>query len=289
MASITYEIAKQIILKTQHKWIYELSEGELLEYLKTEKDKRKTDPPRLIRARYKIETRKIAGCNCHIINPGSNRPVVLFLHGGGFILEAEWAHWVAIDKILRASGAEIWFLVYPLLPDFSASQMSAVVLSTYKEMLASYNPQNITVLGDSAGAILAINLAQSINKLDFPRKMILVSPGQVAVKDEKMLAKMKEIEPRDIMLTTKMFDVIGSLMPEVTKDNYELLSRGDFPPLLVFSGTDEVFYPAVTEFVENLKTPVDFIVGDGLCHVWPYVPLVPECEAGLNKIIEAIK
>jgi acetyl esterase/lipase len=67
---------------------------------------------------------------------------------------------------------------------------------------------------------------------------------------------------------------------------------GGFPKTMVLSGTHEVFYPEIPELLEQLlaaKVDVDFVSGEQMCHVWPYVPVAPECVRTLDYMIAAIR
>jgi acetyl esterase/lipase len=305
MPSLSYELAKKIIAKVGHKQVFEMDYPTMLNYLEQHDGQQDNKPPAWISAQYHIATRQILGSPCYVINrkyrPKANRPIVLFTHGGGFMFEASVAHWLVVDKIIRRTGAEVWFCVYQLLPKSTLFESSTVVYETYLQMLEVYGENRIIAIGDSAGAILTLNLAHWLCKpqinLPRPKKLILVSPGRTLVRDQEVRTQMDAISPFDVMLNTGLMDVLNKIMP-MRPDYDEFYTyplNGDFskfPPMLVFSGTREIFYPQMADFlklVRNAEVPITFFQGIGLCHCWPYVPLVPECERGFNQIIKAIK
>jgi acetyl esterase/lipase len=287
-----------------HKRIFSMSKDELSAYLEQEGAGGKREVPGFIRKKCTVETRNIAGAPCYVLSPKEGvkpcAPVVLFLHGGGFIFEALTAHWIAASKIVRTTGAELWLCVYPLLPRATAYESADVVFAVYREMLATYDANRITVLGDSAGAMLALALGRWLSKLAVklpqPKQFILLSPVQSYVRDKDLRAQMDALVPLDAMLDTSLLDVMEQLMPvrEDRDEFYALPLEGDFfglPPLYVFSGTHEIFYPLMAGFIARVKAsevPITFYSGEGMCHVWPYVYPAPEGNKALGQIMRII-
>ncbi|GHT78276.1 esterase [Actinomycetota bacterium] len=312
MPSLGYLAAKRIIGVMGLRWVYSLDESSIRTYLKEHANQQDQLPPEWFSRRYDITVRTALGSPIYVINPkprslgfskrkaNKKPPVVLFLHGGGFMFEAMFVHWMAVDKLIRKTGAEVWFCAYPLLPENTVYESSNVVCETYLQMLEVYGENRIFVLGDSAGAVLSLNLGHWLRKpeinLPQPNKIILVSPGQPLVKDKEQRAQMDAINDRDIMLNTGLLDVMEGLMPSRAgyDDFYEYPLDGDFfdfPPMVVFTGTDEVFYPLMDGFLLRVRgsgVPLAYYQGNGLCHCWPYVPAAPECRRGLNQLIGAV-
>ena len=59
---------------------------------------------------------------------------------------------------------------------------------------------------------------------------------------------------------------------------------------LIFSGTNEIFYKDISEYVENLKrdgVDIKFVTGEGLFHIYPMFPM-PEAKKAFNKIKKEI-
>jgi acetyl esterase/lipase len=64
-----------------------------------------------------------------------------------------------------------------------------------------------------------------------------------------------------------------------------------FPPIYVFSGTAEIFYPQIPPFVELVKEQgkyIEFYTGYKLMHAWPFMPFTPESKNGLSIILDII-
>ncbi|MCL2883821.1 MAG: alpha/beta hydrolase, partial [Coriobacteriia bacterium] len=232
--------------------------------------------------------------------PGS--PVLLFLHGGGLIFEAMPFHWMAAAQIVRATGARLAFLNYPLLPEATIVDSTAVALQAFQELVAgtldgvAHVPEDIVLLGDSAGATLVLTLASELRQRGLKaRHLICVSPAQCYIDDPQLRAQVAAQDAKDDMLRSSLLETLLSIMVDQAESNEFYLRplqadyRG-FSPLTVFAGTEELFYPFMPGFLAALErdqATYDYFVGEGLCHVWPYVP-APDCRWGLEKIIQTI-
>ena len=97
---------------------------------------------------YRIKSRKVT----------SDRKV-MYIHGGGFFAEAFKAHWDMCQRLVDATGCEIYFPIYPLVPESSSKESHEMLLMVYKELLNDTPPDKITFIGDSAGGTLCLSLS----------------------------------------------------------------------------------------------------------------------------------
>jgi acetyl esterase/lipase len=305
MTTLSYQLITRGIRAFGHRRVFSLDEDKLVAYLDRAAPHRHNGIPPLMRAKYRVTTRHIDGSPCYVVEPRAPRredaPVVLFLHGGGFIFEALPVHWMAVDKIIAEKDAQVWFAAYPLLPEFSVYDASFVVLETYLQMLEAHRGKAaITVIGDSAGATLALVLAHWLRtyapRLPRPENLVLVSPAEAIVTDASIREQMDAISNDDPLLATSLLDALNNIMPQTREldDFFAQPLEGDFtgfPRMDVFSGTQEIFWPLMGPFVERAAAagvPVTLHRGEGMCHVWPYVPFAPESKEALATIIGLI-
>jgi acetyl esterase/lipase len=114
--------------------------------------------------------------------------------------------------------------------------------------------------------------------------------------DPAILAAMKKIEKRDVLLSMQfMASNIELFNLDLSRENYyNAPLYGDFsgfPPMFVFSGTSEIFYPEVVPFIERVRSagvPVEFIIGEDMMHVWPYMPFAVESRRALDRVFKII-
>jgi acetyl esterase/lipase len=302
--SALYRIEMAAIRRLGHMNVFSLDEDSLRRWLERYGTRQPRGVPLFISARHRVTQQTVAGCPCPSIEPRrgwhQGSPLVLFLHGGGFIFEALPMHWMAAGKIVRRSGARVIFPSYPLLPRAGIYEANDMVLELYRQLCARYGNDAITVLGDSAGATLALTLTLSILRyeptLQVPKQLILVSPAQSIIGTPSLRARVEAQKATDVMIPPSLLDTLQRLIPQrADRDAFFATPLEQdytgFPPTEVYCGSAEVFYPFMEGFISRLRdagVDVNFHVGEGMCHVWPYVPLAPEATQVLDRIIATI-
>jgi acetyl esterase/lipase len=306
MTSFSYRLMTFFVSIFGHKHVFALDEDDFVVYLTKHAPLRANGIPLAMRAKYKVSTRFIGASPCHVLEPRKgwrkDAPVVMFLHGGGFVFEAMPVHWMAVDRIIAETGAQLWFVAYPLLPEATVYEASWVTIEAYLCMLEAHRfGLAITVIGDSAGATLALILAHWLRThapdLPQPKNLVVVSPAEAIVSDASLREQMDALSDNDVMLTTSLLDVLDSIMlknPELD-EFFATPLEGEFsgfPRMDIFSGTKEIFWPLMEPFTERVAAagvPVTLHRGEGMCHVWPYLPFVPESKQALKTIVQLVR
>ncbi|GHT70047.1 hypothetical protein FACS1894110_20760 [Spirochaetia bacterium] len=206
---------------------------------------------------------------------------------------------------MQATDVPVWVPDYPLLPGATVEEMTLMIVDIYNAMRNTYPNADIVFLGDSAGADLALTVCHYNKTLEntvparsfvMPKALILLSPAMVTENDPAIIAAMEEIAPYDKMESMQLLHSMPELFNmDYSKDNfYNAPLYGDFtnfPPVYVFSGTHDIFYPQIPPFVERLKSAgvsTEFIQGQDMMHIWPYMPASPESKKALQYIIRII-
>ncbi len=101
----------------------------------------------------------------------------------------------------------------------------------------------------------------------------IMSPGRIRTYDGK-----KSLSEKFVM------DINGS------PNGFFINSQDTDNPVLLFVGTDEIFYPDVTKFFHMLDTDVsnELIVGEGMNHVYPIFPIEesgPACRKVYHNVM----
>jgi len=87
---------------------------------------------------------------------GDGRGVVLFLHGGGYVMGSVESHREFAGRMVIAGGFDVFLLEYRLAPEHPYPAALADVIAAYRWLLAEgHDPTQICVAGDSAGGGLA--------------------------------------------------------------------------------------------------------------------------------------
>src|SRR5215469_6669852 len=105
--------------------------------------------------------------------------VILYLHGGGYVVGSINTHRAMVSRIARASDARALLIDYRLAPEHPFPAAVDDVLASYRWLLAQgYKPGRIVIAGDSAGGGLAIAALLAIReaKLPLPAGAVPISP-----------------------------------------------------------------------------------------------------------------
>lgn len=129
-----------------------------------------------------LEAQEMGGVPCTWIS-SATRPdrggVLLYLHGGGFVLGSLRSHRHLVAQLAAKSGQRALFVQYRLAPEHPFPAACEDALAVYRSLLAAgHDPDLITLAGDSAGGCLALVLLQDIARagLPMPRAAALISP-----------------------------------------------------------------------------------------------------------------
>jgi len=98
----------------------------------------------------------------HYGDPKDGEPILYFCHGGGFVAGMFKSYYDAIGPLYKALGHPIVVPDYPMPGEVDAMTMRNWVLNHFKFVRAEYPNSKIIVAGDSAGANMALALAQDL-------------------------------------------------------------------------------------------------------------------------------
>lgn len=215
----------------------------------------------------------------HLGMSGKNKRCVLFLHGGSYISEISLRHWVFLDLLASLTDAEYIVPIYPLAPTHDYDEAYMALGDLYKDILKRYDPEDIIIMGDSAGAGLALGFCESLPEEDLPKpsRVIAISPlVDLSLRNPEI----KNYFDLDPLLAPWGVAQVG----ELWADGDDVLSPrlsplyGDIsalPPVTITVGTREILYPDVIRFAEALDkahVDCDLHIGQGLNHCWPIYP-----------------
>ena len=289
--SLTYKITDGIIRRANLKHRFDMSEDEFIEYVK--KNERPNDLPEFIYKRLNVERKNIGERPMFKLSGAdkSATDAVLFLHGGGGIFAPTPFHYKLAVKLAESTHSDLYFPFYPLAPEANADESLAYADKVYKIIEDKCGAENITVLGDSAGALLAANLAAQVQNK--PRAVTLISPVTgTDRRDEASMAARRA----DVLLSEFMIKMTGKYwgkgIPLTSPHmNAEYIDFTDFPRTLLYYGTNEMFAPHMGRLINNMKkadVSVEVHEGKGMCHDWAILSAFPEGRAAFKRICEFI-
>ena len=205
-----------------------------------------------------------------------NKPVILYIHGGGYTLGIAQTHWDMLAELSKATGCGIVMPNYPLLPNHTAIEAHTLVLKLYRELTKRIPASRIIIMGDSAGGGFSLALSEEITEqsLPLPMHIILISPWVDITGGDK------SIEEYDNWLHINELHQFGLSWANGMDAHDPMVSplygnMQGLPPTDIFVGTWEVFYPDIVKCTEKLKEAgvnVTLHIGEELGHVYPLYP-----------------
>lgn len=219
--------------------------------------------------------------------------VLLYLHGGGYVIGSPHTHRALAGKIAKGISANCLLIDYRKAPEnpYPAALDDAYRAYTYL-IGEGYKPDNIVIVGDSAGGGLA--LALQFELMDFHQELPLCTALLSPYLDLSGTGKSIEHNAKN----DRFLDVFEMRRwAEWYAGDHDftdpMLSPlfGDFhglSPTLVQASESEVLYDDSVRFVAKAKkqgVDVEFQKWHGLIHWWHMFGTMPEAKEAIEKII----
>jgi acetyl esterase/lipase len=230
--------------------------------------------------------------------PESRRDrVVLYLHGGGYVIGSIATHRELASRIARDTQARALVIDYRLAPETPFPAAVEDATAAYRWLLSTgVAPSRIVVAGDSAGGglTLATLLALRDQQERLPAAGVCLSPwtdlegtgasAQPGGADDPLL---QLAGLREMGRHYAAHDLKNPLAAPLHADY-----RG-IPPLLIQVGTREILLDDSTRVAAKAKAAgVDVTLEpwEGLIHVWhAFGPQVPESIEAVSRIGEFVR
>lgn len=221
------------------------------------------------------------------------KQLLLFVHGGAFVSGPAQIHWDAAKQIAKQTQYTIWMCDYPKAPEHDISEISENMDAIFDKALERFQPNKITLLGDSVGGTLITALVQrlvSANQ-ELPKQIVLISP----VMDSSMSnPDITQLEEKDIILSTK--GVLSA--KKMCAKNVDLKdpmispiygSFDSFPRTILFFGENDIMYPdekLTAQKLADSKVDTTIVLGEQMPHIWPLLPVMKEAKIALQQIVD---
>lgn len=223
----------------------------------------------------------------------TSEKLLIFVHGGAFVFGPSAHHWDTIKTLSKNTDFNVWMCDYPKAPENKIDNISHNIYQVFQKAKTLYKPENITFIGDSAGATLILLLVQDLIKKQetLPSKLILISPVLDASLDNPDVdfydAKDPMLSKKGVVSAKEMCSKDGNLKSESISPLFGHFEG--FPNTSLFFAEYDVAFPDQLLFLEKLKAAnIDYSVeiGKGMPHIWPFLPVMAEAKTALKKIID---
>ena len=240
-----------------------------------------------------IETADANGVPADWISIAGDEPerVILYFHGGAYVMGSRTTHRALAARIARASNARVFLPDYRLAPEnpFPAAVEDAV--NCWRWLISQgHPPDRMAIAGDSAGGGLALAtlLALKHDGDQLPACAVGLSPwtdlegtgpsAQQGAVDDPMLT------PEGLRTSGQQYAAADLRNPLASPLHGDL---NGLPPLLLQVGTREILLSDSTRFAEKARAAdvdITLEVEEGLIHVWQMLPGVPEAQSAVDRI-----
>ncbi|HET7735262.1 MAG TPA: alpha/beta hydrolase [Nocardioidaceae bacterium] len=225
-------------------------------------------------------------------NPDDEGRVILYLHGGGFVVCGPDTHKGLVSGLCKTSQSSALLIDYRLAPEHPFPAAADDALTAYQMLLSrGYSPSNITLGGDSAGGHLVTRLLADLDErgLPMPAGAVLFSPFlDLTAKRAQQQDKVRRdpfIPPKAAVWAGKKY--AGKLSPGDSHLDVQSKDKRRWPPVLIQVGDTECLLPDSERLARALTragVPVTLQVWRGQVHVFQAFPsVVPEAKTAVRE------
>ena len=231
---------------------------------------------------YTLENTAVGGVPCvsyRAENTKADAPMMVYLHGGGFVCGSARVNASTILPACHLSGCEAIAIDYSLTPEAVYPTQLEEIETAYRALLsAGRAPEQIVVIGDSAGGALALCSLYRWRAagLPPPAGLVLLSPlldaraesdthHSLRGRDPLFTANGAENCTQCFQLYAGDADIGDPLISPISGD------LAGLPPVLIHVGTREVLLGDSARFSEKARqagVDVTLRVFDGMFHLF---------------------
>ena len=252
-----------------------------------------------------IETQAPDGVTCTPVEAGGvsaewsvaagvdEAKVVLYVHGGGYVMGSAGSHRDVTGRLSKAAGARVLSLNYRLAPEHPFPAPVDDAVAAYRWLLAQgISPGNIAVAGDSAGGGLAIATLLALRDAGepLPAAGIGISPWVDMEGTGESMTTRAAVDPvvqkEGLLGMAKLY--LGDADPKNPLAAPLHADLAGLPPLLLQVGDAETLLDDSTRLAEKARAAgvdVTLKVWDEMPHVWHlFAPILPEGRQAIDEI-----
>lgn len=207
----------------------------------------------------------------------STSEVILYLHGGGYVWGSLKSHRHLVSEVGRAAMMRTLALDYRRAPEFPFPQALDDTVSGYRFLFDSgFQPRQIAVAGDSAGAGLAVALLVRLKELGLPQPAgaLLLSPWvdmTATAGSYNRNAKRDPVLNREIMQFLAE-QYLGKHPRETPLASPVFADLSGIAPLTIFVGATEALLDdavALARAAGLADVSVRLEIWPKMFHIWP--------------------
>jgi len=247
----------------------------------------------------KVERTEVCGLKSEwlVPNQAPERKVLLYLHGGAYIMGACVTHRQFVSHLARAAGVRTLLPEYRLAPEHPYPAAVEDAVGLYRALLADgYAAEDIVIAGDSAGGGLTMATLLSLRDAGdpLPAAACLLSPWlDLEGTGETMHTNARRdpwFKPEDMRSVASYYCEEHQLRDPLVSPVHGDLSG--LPPICIQVGADEILLSDSTRAAEMIKAAdgeVAIETWPGMWHVFQmFLCFMPESRSAIAKLGEYI-
>ena len=225
----------------------------------------------------------------------SEDQVLLYLHGGGFILGLTSLHLEMIAQLVLKMDIPSFIVDYHLAPKYPFPAALDDCVTAYRWLLKEgYKAGNIVIAGDSAGGNLVITSLMKLRDDGDPLPAAAACLSPVADMSKKKENYTNRYDPVLHPRAGKRYDraYVGNNDPHDPLISPVYGNFFKFPPLLIHAGENEILKDDAIQIEQKAKEEhvnVQLEVYPRMFHVWQIYPSLPQTKDSLDKIATFLK
>lgn len=238
---------------------------------------------------------RAAGVACEWITAegADPRKVVLYLHGGGYVMGSVNTHRSHVGRLSTLTGARALAVGYRLAPEHRFPAAVDDATGVYRWLLAAGIPAaSIAIAGDSAGGGLTVATLLALRDAGdpLPAGAVCISPWSDLTCNSASMTTRAALDPmvqRESLL--RMAGAyLGDASPTLPLASPLHADLRGLPPLLIHVGTSETLFDDARILAERARAAgveVTYEAWDDMIHVWHmFAPFLPEAERAMATV-----
>ncbi len=243
-----------------------------------------------------VEATTVNGLYAEWLRPkkSANGKVLLYLHGGAYLVGSCRTHRQMVSHIARAAGINALVPEYRLAPEHPFPAAIEDAVGVYRWLLANgYNSADVFIAGDSAGGGLTVATLLELRHagIPMPAAVVLLSPFlDVTASGESAKTRADQdpwFDAKDMFVVTDNYCPPGTDLKNPLVSPVFAIVAG-LPPAYIQVGDDEILLSDSTRFADKMK-------GEGLdieIEIWPemwhvfqlFIGKMPESRRAIKRI-----
>ena len=224
--------------------------------------------------------------------------VVLYLHGGYYVIGSMRTHRVYLSRLSRATGTRVLGLDYRRAPENPFPAALEDTLAAYRWLLSNgFDPKKIAIGGESAGGGLTVAACVALRYVGdpVPGAAVCISSWADLAHTGDSITSNAAVDPTvTLERGTEMSRLyLAGRDPTTPLASPVYADLHGLPPMLIMAGSIEILRDDSVRLAKNAKdagVDATLEIWDDMPHNWPmYAHMLPEGQQAVDRIGEFVR